>query len=84
VGHHRGGGVLKCACLNVSFGSRGSSVHGCLLLIAPASLFSVAVVIVSSMRIALPFSMRATFVASSREVLALVVTFSGPSGFGFS
>jgi hypothetical protein len=59
-------------------GVGGSSVRGCLLFIAHASLFSAAAWRVSSTRASLPFFLvRVAFVASSREVLALVVTFLG-------
>jgi hypothetical protein len=66
------------------YGVGGSSVRGCLLSSAPVSLFSAATCSVSSARADLPFlSTRVTFVASSNEVLALVVTFFGAiAGFG--
>jgi hypothetical protein len=66
-------------------GVRGSLVRGCLLLIAPASLFSTAVGRVSSVQDAFSFSTRTVFMVSSKEVLSLVVTFfGGHHEFGFT
>lgn len=72
MGHR--GGILEAACVDVAFlgrrvfGPRVLAITASVLLFSPGGR-------VSSTRAALPFlSMRATFVALSREELALVVT----------
>jgi hypothetical protein len=78
----------RCSMMNVCMlPSRvgKSSIQGCLLLTVPVLLFSAAAGRMSSARAPFLFlSMKATFKVSSREELALVVTFLGAiAGFVF-